>query len=304
MWTQIVGKLRLALSPPVNHWWHVVLFVTPVGLTTSPMPCGSRTVEISFDFHEHVLRVLTSDGDRRTVPLEARPVSEFYEGVMRALAEVGCPVRINMFPNEVEHAIRFDRDDVHRSYDAASAKAFAGALSQADRVLKKFRSGFIGKVSPVHFFWGSFDLAVTRFSGRTAPPHPGGIPNLPDVVTREAYSHEVSSCGFWPGGPLLPEPIFYAYAYPEPEGFSRASAGVAEGYYHPQLREFVLPYEAVRTASNPDELLLAFLQSTYEAAADLAKWDRDVLERRPQPTGAARSGIADRAIRDGAAGSQ
>jgi hypothetical protein len=282
MWTQIVGKIRLTRAPAVNHSWHVVLYVTAHGLTTSPIPFGERTIELAFDFHQHVLLLQTSDGIEQRLPLEAVPVADFYQRVLEALATVGSPVRIHARPNEVERAIPFASDREHRTYDGAHMRDFFTALTQADRLMKQFRGEFIGKASPVHFFWGSFDLAVTRFSGRPAPPHPGGIPNLPDAVAREAYSHEVSSAGFWPGGGILPEAVFYSYAYPEPPGFADAAVPEA-AYYHPQLREFVLPYEAVRTSAQPDALVMDFLHATYNAAADRAGWDRAALERPSTP---------------------
>jgi uncharacterized protein DUF5996 len=287
MWTQIVGKLRLAQTPWVNHSWHVPLYVTARGLTTSPIPYGTSTFQVDFDFVAHRLLIETSTGTERTIPLEPRSVADFYAAVMAALRELRLDVRIRPIPNEVERAIPFPSDHQHRSYDAAQANRFWRVLVQSDRVLKTFRSRFIGKVSPVHFFWGSFDLAVTRFSGRAAPPHPGGVPNLPDWVAREAYSHEVSSCGFWPGGGPVSMPVYYAYAYPEPQGFSTASAAPAGASYSAAMREFLLPYDTVRTAASPDEVLLTFLQSTYEAAADLGHWDRAALERSLPPSRAA-----------------
>jgi len=279
MLTQVVGKIRLVQSPWINHSWHAPLYVTPRGLTTTPIPHGSRTFEIGFDFIDHVLHIETSDGATRTVKLAPRPVAHFYEELTGKLAELGLPVQINTTPNEVVEAIAFENDREHASYDAEYANRFWRALVQADRVFKEFRARFIGKCSPVHFFWGSFDLAVTRFSGRTAPPHPGGVPHLPDWVAREAYSHEVSSCGFWPGSDQMPEPVFYSYAYPEPEGFATAPVRPHGAGYHAGLREFILPYEEVRQSASPDRALLEFLQTTYEAAADLGKWKRWELER-------------------------
>jgi hypothetical protein len=278
MWTQVVGKVRMALAPPVNHWWHVPLYVTTRGLTTSPVPYGSGTFEIQFDFLDHQLRVETSDGARRSLVLEPRSVAEFYRETMAALKDLGIEVEIWTTPAEVPNPIPFEEDEAHRSYDPEYAQRFWQVLVQAERVLTRFRSRFLGKVSPVHFFWGSFDLAVTRFSGRPAPPHPGA-PGMPPSITQEAYSHEVSSCGFWPGGGGFDAPAFYAYAYPEPEGFSQYPVQPAEAFYSSDLREFLLPYDAVRMASAPDETLVAFLQSTYEAAANLAHWDRAALER-------------------------
>ncbi|MFN2541836.1 MAG: DUF5996 family protein [Chthoniobacterales bacterium] len=280
MWTQIVGKIRLTLSPWANHSWHVTLYVTARGLTTSPIPHGSRVFEIEFDFVAHRLLVTTSDGAGREIPLQPRSVAEFYKITMSILDELDLPVQINTMPNEVVDAIPFERDQTHRAYDAEHANRFWRVLLQADRVFKLFRSRFCGKCSPVHFFWGSFDLAVTRFSGRPAPPHPGGIPHLPDAVTREAYSQEVSSLGFWPGNDALPQAIFYSYAYPEPRGFSEAEIKPEAASYNPQLKEFILPYEVVRSAQSPAEMLLDFAQSTYDAASRLGNWDGAALEEK------------------------
>jgi hypothetical protein len=278
MWTQIVGKVRLVLTPWTNHSWHVTLYLTARGLTTSPIPFGLHTFEINFDFLDHQLLIAKSDGARRTVKLEPQSVAAFYGKVANALAELELPVRINLMPNEVPDAVPFDRDEDHRAYDADYANRFWRVLVQADRVFKEFRSRFCGKCSPVHFFWGSFDLAVTRFSGRPAPPHPGGVPHLPDSVAREAYSQEVSSLGFWPGNAASPTPLFYSYAYPEPAGFAQAKIEPAAASYNPNLHEFTLSYDAVREAEAPDDLLLRFAQSTYDAASTLAKWDRKALE--------------------------
>jgi hypothetical protein len=283
MWMQIVGKIRLVQSPWVNHSWHATLYVTPRGLTTSPIPDGDRSFEIAFDFVSHHLDIVTSDGATGRVALEPQSVAAFYGRLMSELGRLGVHVAIHRKPNEVAEAIRFDQDEVHRAYDAEYAHRFGRVLVQADRVFKKFRARFIGKCSPVHFFWGAPDLAVTRFSGRTAPQHPGGVPNLPDRVAREAYSHEVSSCGFWWGGGPIAYPAFYAYAYPEPNGFAAAAVQPPGAYYSTDLKEFILPYDVVRTSDTPDDTLLAFLQSTYEAAADLASWDRRALERSDQP---------------------
>jgi hypothetical protein len=280
LWTQIVGKIRLAQSPWVNHSWHATLYVTARGLTTSPIPCSTRTFQIDFDFIDHRLVIESSDGGRRTLPLEPQSVAAFYARLMEAMGALDLGVHISRKPNEVPEPIRFDRDETHRAYDAEYAGRFWRALVQTDRVLKRFRARFIGKCSPVHFFWGAPDLAVTRFSGRAAPQHPGGVPNLPDWVAREAYSHEVSSCGFWPGGGPVPHAAFYAYAYPEPAGFAEAKVGPEGAFYSTDLREFLLPYDRVRLSSAPDESLLAFLQSTYEAAAELGGWDRGALEQR------------------------
>jgi len=278
MWTQIVGKIRLTQTPWVNHSWHVTLYVTSRGLTTSPIPHGLSAFEIVFDFIDHQLRIEKSDGARRTIELKPRSVAEFYRTVMEALGDLDLSVSINTVPNEIENPIAFDRDEGHRSYDREYANRFWRVLVQADRVFKEFRSRFCGKCSPVHFFWGSFDLAVTRFSGRPAPPHPGGVPHLPDEITREAYSQEVSSLGFWPGNAAAPTPIFYSYAYPEPAGFADAKIQPEAALYQPKLREFILPYDAVRTADSPDEVLLDFAQSTYDAASKLGKWDREALQ--------------------------
>ncbi|MES2879894.1 MAG: DUF5996 family protein [Pseudomonadota bacterium] len=283
LWTQIVGKIRLAQTPWTNHSWHVPLYVTARGLTTSPMPDGARTFQMEFDFIDHRLVIETSDGTEASLPLKACPVADFYQALQAQLAEVDLHVKIHTTPNEIVDGIPFEQDYQHASYDAASAHRFWLALVQVDRVFKQFRTGFIGKCSPVHFFWGSFDLAVTRFSGRPAPQHPGGVPHCPDWVTREAYSHEVSSCGFWPGGEMLPEPVFYAYAYPEPPGFSTAAVQPQSARYETALHEFILPYEAVRLAASPDALLLEFLQSSYEAAANLGAWDRAALEQTLPP---------------------
>lgn len=278
MWTQIVGKIRLALVPNINHWWHSTLYVTPRGLTTSSIPYGNTSFEIRFDFISHHLQIETSNGQTKTIPLVPRSVADFYQEVMSGLRELGIEVRIWTKPQEVAEPIPFEQDDKHSAYDREYARRLSIILVQVDRVMTKFRSRFIGKCSPVHFFWGSFDLAVTRFSGRTAPEHPGGIPNMADWVTREAYSHEVSSCGFWPGGGAVTDPVFYAYAYPEPPGFADYAIQPKEAFYSSQMREFILPYEAVRQAEDPDGMLLAFLQSTYEAAANLANWERTALE--------------------------
>ena len=278
LWTQIVGKIRLKLEPLVNHWWNVALYVTPLGLTTAAMPySGGRRLSIDFDFLGSRLQLRGCDGERGGFTLEPMSVAEFYRRVMDELRALDFDVRIDTMPNEIADAVRFDEDTVHASYDKAYVERFFRALLQADRLCKDFRAPFLGKASPVHFFWGSFDLAVTRFSGRLAPPHPGGIPNLPDWVTREAYSREEQSVGFWPGGPGI-EASFYAYAYPEPPGFAQANVA-PPGYWTDRLREFLLPYESVRTSTDPDRTVLDFFNSTYEAAANLAKWDRASLER-------------------------
>ena len=278
LWTQIVGKIRLARTPWANHSWHVTLYVTPRGLGTSPIPDDGRAFQIEFDFIDHALLIATSDGGGQRLPLAPMSVADFHDRLMAALAGLGISVRIDGSPNEVPDPIPFRADREHAAYDPDAAQRFWRVLVQADRVLKQFRTGFLGKVSPVHFFWGSFDLAVTRFSGRRAPLHPGGIPHLPDAVTREAYSHEVSSAGFWPGGGAIDYPAFYAYAYPAPEGFASAPVRPAAAFFHEALGEFILPYDAVRTADAPDETLLDFLQCTYEAAANAAGWDRAALD--------------------------
>jgi hypothetical protein len=278
MWTQIVGKMRLARAPRVNHWWGATLYVTTRGFTTSPIPDAGGTFAIDFDFVNHVLRITTSAGGERSFGLQPMSVSRFYAKLMSALAELHVDVRIFPRPVEVVDAIPFEADDQHASYDAEAVHRFWCALVRVDRVLTEFRARFIGKVSPVHFFWGAFDLAVTRFSGRAAPKHPGGIPNCADWVMEEAYSHEVSSVGFWPGTGAG-DASFYAYAYPVPPGFSAYPVQPGAAYFHDGLGEFVLPYEAVRSAANPDQTLLSFLQTTYEAAAVCAAWDRVALER-------------------------
>jgi hypothetical protein len=278
LWTQIVGKVKLALMPWTNHSWHAALYLTPRGLTTLAIPYGMRTFDMRFDFVEHSLHIRTADGESRTLPLKPQPVADFYHQLLATLDQIGLPVKIHPVPNEIPDAIPCDQDHVHTAYDADAANRCWHAMLHAYRVFINFRARFEGKVSPVHFFWGSFDLAVTRFSGRRAPPHPGGVPNLPDWVAREAYSHEVSSVGFWPGGPALPQPVFYSYAYPEPAGYASAKVQPDAAWYHPDLHEFVLPYEVVRNAASPDDMLMDFCQSTYEAAADLAHWDRAALE--------------------------
>ena len=280
LWTQIVGKVRLALAPMVNHWWQVPLYVNARGLTTSAMPYRGGAVELRFDFLAHALRVETSDGQVRDVFLQPRSVASFYHDLMAALKAAGVDVRIWRHPVELPGTpVPFDQDEVHGSYDTGAAERFWRLLVEADRVLHRFRGRFLGKCSPVHFWWGSFDLSCTRFSGRPAPTHPGGVPNLADWVTREAYSHECISAGWWPGGGGVDEPAFYAYAYPEPLGCPEVPIAPAAGSYRMEMREWVLPYEAVRTAGDPDETLLEFLQSTYGTAADLGGWDRKGLER-------------------------
>jgi hypothetical protein len=283
MWTQIVGKIRLAQSPWVNHSWHVTLYVTPRGLTTGTVPHGQSSFSIDFDFIDHRLHLQSSGGGSAHLPLHGQDTADFYAAVMQSLDELGLPVRIDTVPNEVEEAIPFPEDRVHKTYDPAAVNRFWRALCQVDRVFKDFRAEFQGKASPVHFFWGSFDHAVTRFSGRTAPDHPGGLPNLPLWVAQEAYSQEVSSAGFWPGSAQFPQPIFYSYAYPTPEGFAEEPVAPAEAFWSADLGEYVLPYEAVRTASDPDAALLDFLNSTFDAAAKTAQWDLEPYQRRHFP---------------------
>ena len=278
LWTQIVGKIRLTKSPWLNHSWHVTLYVTARGLTTSPIPDGDRSFQVDFDFIDHTLRISTSDGAQRQFALAGKSVASFYVAVLAGLNALGIDVAIDEMPNELPDPIRFSQDDQHASYDPEAVRRFHQILKNCDRVFKQFRTGFLGKASPVHFFWGSFDLAVTRFSGRAAPRHPGGVPNLPDAVAHEAYSHEVSSAGFWPGGGAIDYPAFYCYAYPEPLGFRATKVRPDAAFFSETLGEFVLPYDAVRTAADPDRALLDFLQSTYEAAAISAKWDRKALE--------------------------
>jgi hypothetical protein len=277
LWTQIVGKVRLALTPWLNHSWQVPLYVTARGLGTSPIAAEGEIFEMELDFIGHRLIARGSWGAERTIALEPQAVADFHHRVIALLDDMGIAVRIGETPNEIANPVSFANDRVHASYDPAAAHAFWRVLIQVDRLFKLFRSGFLGKASPVHFFWGSFDLAVTRFSGRRAPPHPGGVPSLPDTVAREAYSHEVSSAGFWPGNDAFPQAAFYSYAYPEPEGFrdARVPPGAC---FERSLGEFILPYDSVRTAAEPEALLLDFLSSTYSAAADGARWDRAALE--------------------------
>jgi hypothetical protein len=276
--SQIVGKIRLVRTPWLNHSWHVALYVTARGLTTSPIPDGSRYFQIDFDFIDHALRITASDGEMRQFALAGQSVASFYAGIMAALAELGIHLVIDEMPNELPDPIAFSRDRTHAAYDADAVRRFFQILVNADRVFKQFRTGFLGKASPVHFFWGSFDLAVTRFSGRRAPRHPGGVPHLSDEVACEAYSHEVSSAGFWPGSGAIDYPAFYSYAYPEPAGFRATKIRPDAAFFSDALGEFILPYDAVRTAAEPDRALLEFLQSSYEAAANAANWDRDALE--------------------------
>ena len=279
LWTQVVGKVRLTLTPWLNHSWHVALYVTTRGLTTSPIPWRGGGFQIDFDFLDHVLWVRTSEGHFRQIMLKPMSVAEFYEDVLIALRELGVDMRITTMPNEIADCIPFEQDTLHAAYDADFANRFWRVLLSASEVFGHFRTGFLGKTSPVHFFWGSFDLAVTRFSGRPAPRHPGGVPHLPNSVAQEAYSHEVSSAGFWPGGGgPIDYAAFYSYAYPAPDGFGDAPVKPKDAFFNKELGEFLLPYDAVRTARDPDAALMEFLQSTYGAAADLAKWDRKTLE--------------------------
>ncbi len=278
MWTQVAGKIRMLKTPPVNHWWHVPLYVTSCGLGTSPIPDGARTFEINFDFVDHRLRIDTTEGERRDFELRPMTVADFYSCVMAALGELHIDAKINTTPSEVSDPIPFEKDTVHAAYDTDAVSRFWHVLIAACRVLAQFRCDFIGKVSPIHFFWGGFDLAVTRFSGRRAPPHPP-IPGLPLGMIREAYSHEVSSAGFWPGAPGGVEATFYSYAYPEPAGYAEAAVRPAAASYSETMREFLLPYDAVRTSVSPEKDLLEFLETTYDAAASFGDWPREALER-------------------------
>ncbi|MBV9411031.1 MAG: hypothetical protein JO148_05505 [Acidimicrobiia bacterium] len=282
MWTQIVGKIRMANTPVVNHWWNVTLYVTTDGLTTSPIPRGDRTFQIDFDFQDHRLQIETSDGEQRSMKLEPRTVADFYEEIMTHLDELGLSTSIWTTPVEVPGLdTPFDEDVDHDSYDAEAMHRYWRSLVQTDRVFRDFRTRFVGKVSPVHFFWGGFDLAVTRFSGRAAPLHPGGAPHCGPEVMHEAYSHEVSSAGYWQGGG--PEGSYYSYAYLEPPGYRDQPVGPSGAGWSDDLGEFILPYDLVRTADDPDATLLEFLQTTYEAAANTADWDRAALEAGPGP---------------------
>jgi hypothetical protein len=280
LWTQIVGKVRLALEPMVNHWWQVPLYVSARGLTTSLMHTPLVGLEVEFDFVDHILHLRTSDGRLRQITLEPRTVASFYAETMDVLDSLGVQASMLARPVEVPVAIPFPEDDQHHFYDADAVHRFWLALVQTHRVMTQFRARFVGKASPVHFFWGAADLAATRFSGRRAPKHPGGVPNCADWVQELAYSHEVSSCGFWPGGDG--EGLFYAYAYPQPDGFADWPVSPDVATYDPGLGEFILPYRAVRLAADPDRVLLAFFESTYEAAAELGGWDRQALEARDE----------------------
>ena len=273
-----MGKIRLSLTPWLNHSWQVPLYVSVRGLTTSPIPIGYESLEIEFDFIAHSLLLRTSRGEERSFPLQPESVADFYKRTFQLLRELDIDVAIHTTPNELANPIPFPEDTRHASFDADAAHRFWRVLLQADRVFKHFRTGFLGKASPIHFFWGSFDLAVTRYSGRPAPLHAGGIPGLPDAVTREAYSHEESSVGFWPGTDAFPQAAFYSYAYPEPPTFRDATVKPGEAAFDKSFGEFMLPYEAVRSSASPDDTLLEFLQSTYAAAADRGRWDRAALE--------------------------
>jgi len=276
--SQIVGKARTACAPWVNHGWQVALYVSPRGFTTSPVPHADGLFDLEFDFVEHLLRCRASNGFLGEIPLSGQTIASFYSAVEEMLTRTGAPVPIHGVPNEIPDPVPFTEDTASRVYDRDAAWRLWQALVRIERVFQEFRSGYLGKVSPVHLFWGAFDLAVTRFSGRTAPPHPGGVPHLPDAVAKEAYSHEVSSAGFWPGGGLVDYPAFYSYAYPEPAGFRAAAVQPAQAVFHEALGEFVLPYDAVRSAPDPDAALMAFLISTYEAAANAGQWARVELE--------------------------
>jgi hypothetical protein len=288
LWSQVIGKTRLSLCPMTNQWWQVALYVSARGLTTSPMPVGERVLEVELDMIDHRLDARTSDGAVESMPLQDGTLAGFYAQYAGALSRLGIPLHIWPVAVELPEPIHLDTDDQPRRYDPDWANRLFRALTQADRLFKKFRAKFVGKASPVHLFWGGFDLAVTRFSGRPAPPHPGGIPNVADYVMREAYSQEVSSAGFWPGDPRMPEPAFYSYAYPAPAGFEAAPVRPAGARFDKALGEFVLPYETARRADDPSAAVMAFLESTYGAAADLGRWDRAALERRgtePTPSG-------------------
>src|ERR1700722_9450119 len=279
LWTQIVGKVRIATTPLINHWWNSTFLVTARGIAAPAMVYAGGTFDVIFDFSHHQLVIETSDCRLESFALEPMTGADFYAEFMKRLHRLGIDVTIRTMPCEIEKVVPFDRDRTHAQYNPEYAQRFWRALAQSARVMTQFRARFIGKVSPVHFFWGSFDLAVTRFSGRTAPPPHGVTPHVAPWVMAEAYSHEVSSCGFWPGNGGFGQPAFYVYAYPEPEGYGDTPLRTADGYYDKNLGQFILPYEAVRHARDPDALLLGFLQDTYEAAADLAEWDRKALER-------------------------
>lgn len=278
MWTQVVGKIKLAVAPWINHSWHITLHLTPTGLSTLDMPYKGRNFQIDFDFIEHKLKVVTSEGASRYFDLEGNSVADFYHKIFEVLADLNINLEINSTPVEMENPIPFEEDTENKTYNKAQAAALHQALLKTQNVFTLMRCNFKGKCSPVHFFWGSFDLAVSRFSGRTAPTHPGGIPSLPDWVAEEAYSHEVASFGFWPGSEALPEASFYAYLYPAPEGYKSAKVKPEGAYFHDKLGEFVLPYNIAQQSDKPDKILLDFLNSTYEAGSTLANWDKDALE--------------------------
>lgn len=279
LWTQILGKIKLESLPWVNHSWHVALQVTPTGLTTGDLPSAKKNFKIDLDFIDHRLNIFTSKKEEKTFSLLDLSVAEFYKKLTEDLKKLEIDIKIHKIPNEINDPIAFDLDDSHATYSPKVAVAFQYALLKVNKVFTEFRAGFIGKASPVHFFWGSFDLAVSRFSGRKAPMHPGGFPNLPDRVAREAYSHEVCSCGFWPGNDSVPFAAFYCYIYPQPSGFESANVKPEKAYYHKELGEFILPYSEVQNSEDPEQMLLEFLQSTYSAAADFANWNREDLER-------------------------
>lgn len=280
LWTQVIGKIKLAKMPWINHAWHVTLLVTPTGLTTGSIPDAFQTFQIDFDFIHDKLVIVTEEGSRREFALKNISVAGFYTKVLNALDELGISVRIIPVPNEIERVIRFDEDELHSTYRSDQMHALHKAFLNAQNVFTQFRSEFNGKCSPVHLFWGGLDLAVSRFSGRKAPLHPGGIPNLPDWVAQEAYSHEVCSCGFWPGSDAVPFAAFYSYIYPEPKGYDKFKVEPADAYYHPVLKENILPYDKVRESSDPEGSLLLFLRSSYNAAAELANWDKNLAEIR------------------------
>jgi hypothetical protein len=285
LWCQVVGKIRLMMTPWVNHSWHVPLYISASGLSTGLIPAGSRSFEIEFDLLNDTMTIRDTEGRGRKVALERQSVAAFYANTMRALNGLGIEVRLDPLPCELPEAVPFHLDEVVRAYDGDTARIYWRAMVQAQRVFQLFRTRFVGKCSPIHLFWGSFDLAVTRFSGRAAPRHPGGVPHLPDAVAREAYNQEVSSAGFWPGGGTVMTPSFYSYAYPTPTGFGETSVQPAEAYFDAALGEFLLPFGVVCDSPHADDILLSFLQSTYEAAANLAHWDRNFLEGPTGPIG-------------------
>lgn len=278
LWTQIAGKIRLRNLPWLNHSWHVTLYVSPTGLTTGSIPYKDGLFQLDFDFIHHWLIIQTGKEENEIIKLYPRTVASFYKELMEKLTSAGIETHIHSTPNEIDPAIPFEKDETHQSYDPDQVNDFWKALVKIHTVFTRFRAGFTGKCSPVHFFWGSFDLAVTRFSGRLAPLHPGGAPNVPVRVMQEAYSHELSSCGFWPGNEQVPQAVFYAYCYPSSIAFSQQPVSPAEAYFDEQMGEFILPYEAVRKSADPEQMLLQFMQTTYEAAANAGNWDREALE--------------------------